>query len=414
MIGKVAASYRRAFSGLPKPVWILAFVAFVNRSGTMVVPFLVLYLTEARGYSATAAGRLLALYGLGAILGTFLGGWLSDRVGTRRVLITSLWSGAGAFLLLGFLQERWAIACAIFFLSLVSEAFRPALATAMAEAAPAGERGRAFALNRLAVNLGMSFGPAAGGFLALINYFWLFIVDGVTSFLAGLVLIQAFRRLPARAAAHPRKPVAGDSPWSDRPFVALVFLMTLYGLIFFQLLGAFPLTLRDRFGLSESWIGISLAVNTVVITLFEMLIVHALRHRDPYRIIGFGSFLMGLGFALLPFGTGRAFVIFTVLIWTMGEMLSLAIVSGVVAERAGDSNQGRFMGAFALSFAIAFVAAPLLGTWVYQNYGPQILWPACGLLGLLLWIGFSLLSRVAVRQPLPQTDPERTSPSSAV
>ena len=401
MIGKVLASYRRAFSGLPKAVWILAFVAFVNRSGTMVVPFLVLYLTQARGYSATAAGRLLALYGLGAILGTYLGGWRSDRVGTRRVLLSSLWSGAGAFLLLGFLRERWAIACAAFFLSLVSEAFRPALATATAESSPPGERGRAFALNRLAVNIGMSFGPAAGGFLAQIDYLWLFIVDGATSLLAGWVLLRSFRKLPARLLPHESKPAAGHSPWSDGPFVALIVLMTLYGLVFFQLLGAFPLTLRDRFGLSEAWIGISLAVNTIVITCFEMLLVHSLRHREPYKIIGFGSFLMCLGFALLPFGTGRAYVIFTVLIWTLGEMLSLAIVSGVVAERAGTSNQGRFMGAFALSFAVAFVVAPLLGTWVYQRYGPQILWPACGLLGVFLWLGFSLLSRVAVRQSLP-------------
>ncbi len=412
MIGKVLASYRRAFSGLPKPVWILAFVAFVNRSGTMVVPFLVLYLTEARGYSATAAGRMLALYGLGAILGTYLGGWLSDKVGTRRVLLSSLWSGAGAFLLLGFLRARWAIACAAFFLSLVSEAFRPALATATAESSPPGERGRAFALNRLAVNIGMSFGPAAGGFLAQINYSWLFIVDGATSFLAGWVLLRSFSKLPAPPAPHARKQVAGNSPWSDGPFVALIVLMTLYGLVFFQLLGAFPLTLRDRFGLSPAWIGISLAVNTVSITFFEMLLVHSLRRRDPYKVIGLGSFLLCLGFALLPFGTGRAYVIFTVLVWTVGEMLSLAIVSGVVAERAGGSNQGRFMGAFALSFAVAFVAAPILGTWAYQHYGPEILWPACGVLGIFLWIGFNLLSRVAARQPLPlAATPEPTSPS---
>ncbi|HEV8375717.1 MAG TPA: MFS transporter, partial [Candidatus Polarisedimenticolia bacterium] len=308
MIGPIAGAYRRAFTGLPAPIWSLAIVAFVNRSGTMVVPFLILYLTQARGYSTAAAGRILGLYGLGSLAGSYLGGWLSDRILPRRVLLLSLTFGGIAFLVLGPLRSGAAIAAAVFGLSLVSEAFRPALATALAECSAPGERGRAFALSRLAVNLGMSVGPVLGGFLALHGYHWLFVVDGVTSLLAACVLAAFFRGRTQKPLPHEAAWSRGPSPWKDRPFLLLALLMSLYGLVFFQLLGAFPLTLRDRFGMAENWIGLSLSVNTAIIVLFEMLLVHSLRHANPYRVIALGSLLMCTGFALLPLGSGRAFV----------------------------------------------------------------------------------------------------------
>ncbi len=220
--------------------------------------------------------------------------------------------------------------------------------------------------------------------------------------LAAASLVLVFRgagatTFPRSAAAAPER-----SPWADRPFLLLTLLMTLYGLVFFQLLGAFPLTLRDRFHLAENWIGVSLAVNTVVICLFEMLIVHSLRRANPYRVIGVGSLLMCLGFAILPLGHSRLYVLLTVLIWTIGEMLSLSIVAGVVADRAGEASQGRYMGIFALSFSLAFVLAPLAGTWIYQSLGPEALWYGCGALGILLWGGFAALSSLVGRTPLSQ------------
>ena len=401
MIGRIATSYRRAFTGLPRSVWLLSAVTFVNRSGTMVLPFLVLYLTKVQGFSAAAAGRILGLYGLGALAGSYLGGRLSDRIPPRRVLFLSLSLGGIAFLFLGQLRHPTAIAAAVLLLSLLNESFRPALATALAEASEPGERGRAFALNRLAVNLGMSFGPAMGGFIALYSYRWLFLADGGTSLLAAAVLAWAFRGAGRHDLSQAPLAATASSPWADRPFLVLCLLMTLYGFVFFQLIGAFPLTLHDRFGLAENWIGLSLAVNTLVICLFEMIIVHSLRRANPYRVIGLGSMLMCLGFALLPLGRGRLFVIFTVLIWTVGEMLSLALVSGVVADRAGEASQGRYMGMYAVSFSTAFVLAPLGGTWVYQRFGPEALWYGCGALGVFLWGAFTLLANAAGKRPVP-------------
>jgi len=277
----------------------------------------------------------------------------------------------------------------IVLLALVGEGFRPASSAAVAMASPPELRTRAFALNRLAINLGMSLGPSIGGFLAMIDYGWLFVVDGVSSLLAATVLAVALHmeeRKPGEAA----KPVAGSerSPWRDGPFLAMMVLFFLLAMITFQIASTFPLTLRDLYGFKEGRIGLVLAVNTVIIVLFEMVLVHRVANRDPLRIVGIGGLVFGLGMALLPFGSGFAFAAFTVVVWTVGEMLAFPMSTGAVANRAGEANMGLYMGLYTLSFEGAWIFSPILGTWVYQEYGPKILWLGCGVVGLILFAGF--------------------------
>ena len=98
MLRTVVRSYRDAFSGIPRQVWVLASCLFVNRLGMMVLPFLELYLTDERRLGIEEAGRLVALYGVGSILGVTCGGWLTDRFGARRVQLASLVSNAALLL----------------------------------------------------------------------------------------------------------------------------------------------------------------------------------------------------------------------------------------------------------------------------------------------------------------------------
>lgn len=391
MLRTVLCAYRDAFTGHGPAVWRLAIATLVNRSGTMVLPFLILFLTEERGFSPVEAGRTLALYGVGGLLGAFLGGWLCDRVAPRRVMIASLVLTGCGFLILGRLEARWALALAIFLVSVVGEAFRPANGAAIAAASTAEDRTRSFALNRLAINAGMSFGPAVGGLLAQRDYGWLFLVDGLTCLAAaGLLAVGDDLARPAAAPAAAEAPAR--SPWRDGPFLALLLLMTAVGLVFFQANGAFPLTLRRDYGWSELRIGLMLAVNTVIIVLFEMVLVNATRRVDPLLLVGAGSVLFCAGFGLLPLGSGVAWVAFTVAVWTVGEMLSMAAGSAAVANRAGPRSLGRYMGLYVLSFSAAQVVAPVLGTWAYERFGAAALWYACGALAVPMALGFAALA----------------------
>ncbi len=406
MLRSVLRAYRDAFSGHGPEVWRLAIATLVNRSGTMVLPFLILFLTEERGFAPLDAGRMLALYGVGGLLGAFLGGWLCDRLAPRQVMVASLVLTGCGFLVLGYLEARWALALVIFLVSVVGEAFRPANAAALAAVSTPENRSRSFALYRLAVNVGMSLGPAVGGLLAQHDYGWLFLADGLTCLAAaGLLAVGSGPARPAGVAAMAAGTSGAarlrSSPWRDGPFLVLLLLMTALGTVFFQTAGTFPLALHDLHGFSEAQIGLLLAVNTVVIVLFEMVLVQAARHVDPLRLVAAGSFFFCLGFGLLPFGAGFAWVAFTVVVWTLGEMLSMSPAAAAVANRAGPGSLGRYMGLFTLSFSAAQVIAPVAGTWAYERFGADVLWYACGALGLPIALGFAALGRAWRRDAEP-------------
>lgn len=397
MLRSILSTYRAAFSGLNRSVWLLSLASLINRSGTMVMPFLVLFLVKERGFTTTQAGQTLALYGLAAMGAAYFGGWLCDRFGPVRIMKASLLLTGISFLALGHLRGRAAISAMVFVLALVGEMFRSANLSALTAASDPGERARSIALMRLAVNAGMALGPSVGGFLAFYDYGWLFVVDGGTSILAAVMLHLVFPEVRAAAAAPSVAKAPPRSPFRDLPVMAILGLMFLLNTVTFQIASTFPLSLRDLDGFSEAWIGLALAANTVIIVLFEMVLVHSLARRDPLKVSGVGAFLFCGGLALLPFGRGFAYVLFTIAIWTLGEMLVFPLVTSAIADRAPEETRGAYMGLLNFSFASAFVVAPLVGTWVYQTLGPRVLWLGCGAVGLLVGTGFLLLATVASR-----------------
>lgn len=398
MIRPILATYREAFSGLNRAVWLLALTTLVNRSGTMVMPFLILYLTQQQGFSTTDAGRAMGTYGVGGVLGSYLGGWLCDRMPPRRVMIGSLALAGIGFILLGQIDTRPGILITIFLLAVVGEGFRPANSAAVATASPPELRTRAFALNRLAINIGMSLGPTLGGFLAMVSYDWLFWVDGITCILASVLIALTFHEGEKAAGEEKPAEAAGRSPWRDRPFLAMMALFFLLAMITFQVISTFPLTLRDLYGFHEGRIGLVMAINTLLIVMFEMVLVHRVSGRDPVKLLGLGGFLFGIGMALLPFGSGFWYVCFTVAIWSVGEMLSFPLGAAAVSHRAGASNLGIYMGLYVLSFEGAWVFSPILGTWVYDTWGARVLWLSCGAAGVVLLLGFLAVAKAIERE----------------
>jgi predicted MFS family arabinose efflux permease len=393
MLRRIVGTYRSAFSGLPREVWIQGLATLVNRSGTMVLPFMSLYLTTKLGFSIVAAGQVLSVYGIGSIAGSWLGGALSDRVGPVRVQVASLAATGFGFLVLSRLTGRLAVSLAVFGLALVAECFRPALFTAIARGSEAAVRTRSFALVRLAINLGMSVGPAVGGLLAVHHYGLLFVADAATCWAAALVLGLAAGEKGKAPSATARASSPALSPWRDGPYLAFLAVMVLLGTVFFQLSSTMPLYFRQHYHLAEDSIGLLLAVNTVIIVAVEMVLLRALEHRDHLVLAGVGCLLVCAGFGLLPLGSSRAFAALTVVVWTAGEMLSLPFTNSVAASRAPAAASGRYMGAYSLSFSVAFVLAPAVGTAVYERFGPGTLWAGVAATGVVLFAACLGLAR---------------------
>jgi|CXWL01.1.fsa_nt_gi predicted MFS family arabinose efflux permease len=384
--------YRAAFSGLPRTVWLLAAGTLVNRAGTMVMPFLTLYLTESLHLSTATAGTLMALFGVGSLFGSALGGWLSDRVGPLAVLLGSLAGTGVGFLVLGSLRHVAALAVAIPCISLVADTYRPALLAGVAAWSPPAVRARSMSLVRLAINLGMSIGPAVGGLLAAWSYQFLFLADALTCWLAALVLWRTLGGV-GRSPEHRREPSDGGagSPLGDRPFLVFLVLVSLLGFAFFQLIGAFPLYLHQAFGFSATTIGGLLALNALLVALCEMVLVRALDGRAPLRLLAIGSLLVCCGFGMLPLGRGVAFAAASVVVWSIGEMLSLPYASLVTASRAPAGRAGSYMGAYSVAFSVALISAPAVGLRIYERFGPAALWSGIAGLGAVLCLGFRAL-----------------------
>jgi MFS family permease len=403
MLARVLRLYRGAFAGLPRDVWLLSLVMLINRSGSMVLPFLTLYLTQARGVSVEAAGRLLGLYGLGAIAGAWIGGWLTDRIGATPTQQLSLLAGGAGFLVLAVLREPAAIAAALLAQSLVAEAYRPSAMADMARRAPERVRLRSLALLRLAVNLGLAVGPAVGGFLALRDYRWLFVADGLTCWAAAGVLALALGRAPAAASVRPAA-TERRSPWTDRPYLGLMALVFLVAVVFFQIMSTMPLYFRQVHGLRENAVGLLLGFNALLVVLFEMVIVHGTERLDRMGVIGLGACLVCLGFGAMPLGHGVAFLGLTVVTWSVGEMLSLPHLNAVVASRA-EGFGGRYIGLYTSAFSLALVVGPPLGTWIYQRFGDEALWYGIAAAGPLLWIHAAALRRPLAHDSSAPSDP---------
>ncbi len=389
----------RGVGALPKEVWIQCSATFINRSGTMVLPFLALYLHRTLGFSVQDAGIALTVYGTGAFVSAPFAGRMSDFIGARRLMIASLLLG-GVMLFVLMLAKSYAmILVATVVWAVISEAFRPASLVSITELVTPEQRKTAFAVNRLAINLGMSIGPALGGFLILFSYPLLFIVDGITSIVAGVVLLlvpwrPVHHQVPAQPVESGTQPVGvpaatPSSVWKDRRLLYFLAGIVPVIVVFFQHEGAMPLYLVNDLHLSESTYGLLFTINTGLIILFEVPLNIAMSHWSHRRALALGSFLSGLGFGMMGLVGGIYGVALTVVVWSFGEMILFPGAANYMADIAPAERRGVYMGWFQMTFAFAFAISGWVGTSMLQHFGGPVLWGATFVWGcisaLMLW-----------------------------
>ncbi len=382
---KIFQLYTSSFSGLPKNIWLLSVVMLINRSGTMVVAFLALYSTEFLHQSARNAGIAITCYGLGAIGGALLGGKLSDLVGYRRVQITSLIASGLLFVATSFARDFYLFCGCLFLLAMVNESFRPANTSAVAANTTAETRTRAFALLRLAMNLGWSIGTTIGGLLCAINYNLIFWVDGVTSIVAGLSMLSL--KFKPLVKMESTTAVSALSPYRNKPFLIFILGTLFFTFCFFQLFTNLPLFYKRGLHLDESMIGIVLALNGVIIVLFEMFIVKQIDHLYSKRnIIVTGTLGMALFFALSSLGTHIPPLLNALggmILITFSEILALPFMNSYYLRYADKTNTGKYAATYNMSWSIGQILSGLIGGVVIDQFGFSWLWMGVTLLALV-------------------------------
>ncbi len=398
MIVRTLRLYRDSFQGLSKPVWLLAVVMFINRMGTMVIPFLTIYLTTRLGFTLGQAGWAMTCFGLGSVVGSWLGGRLTDRYGSYPVQFWALFLGGMLFISLQWLRLPWQMYLMIFCVSAVADAFRPASMAAVGAYSKPENRTRSFSLLRLAINLGWSAGPAIGGWLAAhAGYAWLFWADGLTCIAAALALRILLS--PARTSRHVQEEAEphseGRSPWSDGHYMFFLSLTIVGAVVFMQFFSSLPVFYKQVLHLDEHVIGLIMAYNGLLVFAFEMPLVYIAERRfHQLHCIMAGTLLYAISYVVLNvpgWPLGIALVGMTAL--SFGEIMNMPFTNTYAISRATASNRGQYMGLFTMAFSSAHVIAPALGMQVAAHFGFSTLWWLLGALSMIVIAGLWYLDR---------------------
>jgi MFS family permease len=341
---------------LPRPVRVLVFGTFINRIGTLILPFLSLVLLRDFHFTPADAGLLLSAFGAGTGVSILVGGVLTDRLGRRRTLAISLFGGGVLAMGLGLASSRLSFGVLLVAFAFVSDLYRPAASAMLGDLLPSDRRALGFAALRMAVNLGFAVGCAVGGLLADFNWRLLFIGDGLTTLAFGVLVLLA---IPESREPETHAAVAGPAAWRD-PVLIQAMLASLFFCLAFQAdFTVLPLAL-DAAGYPTAVFGLLIGINGIVIALLEMPAVDALQGFRRLRVAAIGSLLTALGFGLLALTRDWRFVLLAVLVWTAGEIMSMPQLVAFVSDWAPPEARGRYIALYQATWSLGFALNPVL------------------------------------------------------
>jgi len=378
MVKKTLNLYKDSFTGLSPEIWWLAFITFVNRAGTMVIPFLSLYLTDDMEFSVSNVSSIMAMHGIGSFCGSWLGGKLTDKVGYYKVMFWSLLLTGFLFIGLQFLTTFWELVFGIFITMTVADTFRPALFVSLNAYSKPENQTRSLTLLRLAINLGMSFGPAMGGLIiAALSYKSLFWIDGVTCVLAIILFRLLLKNKPfVKNDNNEKLKEDRASIFHDKIYLLFLVIVFLFGFVFWQLIVTLPLFYRDIHGLSELQIGLLMSLNGGLIFLTEMPLIHKLEQStiNKIKVIAFSLFLIGLSFLVLNITNWLGIIVIGMLLITVGEMLAFPYTNKFAMTRAVKGKEGMYMAAYAMAFSLSTIFSAKIGLEIVDKFGFDANW----------------------------------------
>jgi predicted MFS family arabinose efflux permease len=380
--------YINNFKGFRREIWILTIITFINRAGTMVLPFLSKYLKEDLRFSYEQVGWIMVAFGLGSMLGSWLGGKLSDKIGFYKVMVFSLFTSGILFFCLQFITTFWGLCFGMFVIMTIADMFRPAMFVSLSVYAKPENRVRALSLVRLSVNLGFAAGPTLGGLIILgMGYSGLFWVDGSSCIVA--ILIFAFMVKEKKKTIHSNDAIfiknARKSIYKDKPFWLLLFIIFVIAMVFFQIFTTLPLYHHEKFGLSEVDTGLLLSLNGLLVFLFEMSIVSLSERKNLNKVknILYGALCIAIGYYVLLINTWAFVLVISIVFLSFGEILAFPFSNAVALNRAPKGQEGQYMGLYTMSFSLAHIACSKTGLDIIAHFGYQANWFVMGTLGMI-------------------------------
>lgn len=387
MLLKAFWRYINNFRGFSREVWILTIITFINRAGTMVLPFLTKYLNEDLKFSLTDVGTIMVFFGLGSMAGSWLGGKLSDKLGFYKVMVFALFTSGLILIAIQHVTSFWGLCAAMFTVMLVADMYRPAMFVSIRTYAKPENRTRAMALVRVAINLGVSAGPALGGFIIMNwGYKGLFWIDGATCIIAIIIFFLLVKeRKKAEDLNLPTPETANvKSPLHDGPFLIFLYCSFIVAVVFFQLFTTLPLYHHSQYNWTEADTGLLMSANGLMIFFFEMPIVGFMERKNipKIKIILWGAVLMAVAYFSLLANAWAGILLVNMLFLTVGEMFCFPFSNSFAVGRAPRGMEGRYMGLYTMTFSLAHIFSAKTGTFIIDKWGYQVNWIVWGVAAL--------------------------------
>jgi MFS family permease len=377
----------KIYHEFPRLFWVVVAVSFIDRiGGTLLFPFFALYITQKFNVGMTQAGILLGMSSLFGLIGSTVGGALTDKFGRKQLILFGLVFSALSTLTFGLVNNLSTLYPLMIVVGLLSSVAHPAHDAMIADILPENQRQEGFGVLRVVGNLSWMIGPTIGGIVANINFFYLFVIDAVISCVVAVII---FRTIP-ETKPEPHAHAAGESLWQtvlgyrvvlkDLAFMAFMTAGILMMVVYQQMYSTLSVYLRDNHGTTPSGYGFLMTTSAITVVLFQFWVSRLIKRRPPFLMMAFGTLFYMIGFTL--FGVVAAYILFVlnIVIITIGEMIVVPTSQSIAANFAPEAMRGRYMAIFGLSWAIPSTIGPGAAGYILDNFNPNLLWFIGGLL----------------------------------
>ena len=378
---------RNIYTEFPSRFWMVVGVRFIDRiGGTMLFPFFSLYITEKFSVGMTQAGIILGFFSVFSMLGSMIGGALTDKFGRRSLILFGLVFSALSTLLLGMANQFWMLYPLAVLTGLLSDVAGPANQAMIADILPEKQRAEGFGILRVVGNMAWIIGPTLGGLIANQSYFYLFISDAVAS----CIVAALFYKLIPETKPEPKEGEESQGALAafagygvvlkDLAYVAFILAGMLMLMAYQQMYSTLSVFLRDNHGVDPQGYGFLMSTSAITVILFQFWVTRRIKHRPPFLMMALGTLFYMVGFGLFGFVGLYWMFALNIVIVTIGEMIIMPTSQALAANFAPENMRGRYMAFFGLTWSIPSIFGPGLAGIILDNMNPNLLWYVAGIL----------------------------------
>jgi len=398
--------YKKIYHEFPRLFWVVVAIRFIDGiGGTLLFPFFALYITQKFNVGMTQAGILLGISSLFGLVGSMVGGALTDKFGRKQLILFGLIFSALSTLGFGLVNNFSILYPLVIVVGLLSSISHPAHEAMIADILPEKKRQEGFGILRVVANFSWIIGPTIGGILASINFFYLFVIDSIISCFVAVIIFRTIPETKPEPHAHDKsesflQTVGGYRfVLRDTAFVSFIIANIIMLGVYQQMYGSLSVYLRDNHGINPQGYGFLMTTSAITVVLFQFWVSRQIKKRPAFLMMAFGTIFYMIGFFL--FGIVTTFILFAlnIVIITIGEMIIMPTSQALVAGFAPAEMRGRYMAIAGLSWAIPSTIGPGAAGYILDNYNPNLLWYIGGVLCAVSVLAYYALHlRLGARQ----------------